>query len=156
MDADQLEPIELLRARLVSAFAQQGLDAQDFVRFLPWLSEGEFKLALQGCTVFLDCPAFSGYTTAWKALQEGIPIVTWEGPMMRQRLAAGLLRKVGMQDGVVRSMADYIAYAVAVAQLPAEARQTQRQNLAAAAHLADHDLAVVRAFEQELLQRVWK
>lgn len=154
VDAGLEEATEVLRTRLAAAFAQQGLDANSFVRFLPWLNEGEFKQALQLCTVFLDCPAFSGYTTAWKALREGIPIVTWEGPMMRQRLAAGLLRKVGMSDGVVNSMDAYIAKAVALAQEPSEAHQARRHALAAAAPLADHDVAVVRAFERELQQRV--
>lgn len=154
VDTGLEEATEVLRARLSAAFAQQGLDAQDFVRFLPWLNEGEFRHALQRCTALLDCPAFSGYTTAWKALHEGIPIVTWEGPMLRQRLAAGLLRKLGMPDGVVSSQADYIARALALAQEPAEAAQARRQALAAAAARADHDVAVVRAFERELQQRV--
>lgn len=152
VDAGQEETAEILRERLATAFAQQGLEANNFVRFLPWLDEGQFRQALQRCTVFLDCPAFSGYTTAWKALREGIPIVTWEGPLMRQRLAAGLLRKVGQPDGVVSSRADYIAKALALAQEPAAARQARRQTLAAAAPLADQDVAVVRAFEQALRQ----
>ncbi len=150
------EPGEQLAARLARAFGQAGLAAADFIVFVPWLSEGQFKQALQRCTVFLDCPSFSGYTTAWKALREGIPVLTLEGPFMRQRLAAGLLRKIGLHDLVVTSEAAYIDQAVLLATEPAAAQAARRQAVSSAAAAADNDVSVVRAFERELLARVAK
>ncbi len=148
------EPGQRLRARLARAFEAAGLDADAHLDFVPWLSEGEFRQALQICTVFLDCPAFSGYTTAWKALRDGIPVVTWEGPFMRQRLAAGLLRKVGLADWVAASLSDYVDKAVALAQATLPEQLARRQRITAAASLADGDVSVVRAFERELTRRV--
>ncbi|MDC8785894.1 tetratricopeptide repeat protein [Roseateles koreensis] len=145
---------EPLHARLAAAFDAAGLKADDFVAFLPWLNEGEFRHALQVCTVFLDCPAFSGYTTAWKAVREGIPVLTLEGPFMRQRLAAGLLRQIGMPDLIAGAVPAYIDKAVALAQEPAADQQARRRAIAAAAPRADHDVSVVRAFERELLKRM--
>jgi predicted O-linked N-acetylglucosamine transferase (SPINDLY family) len=148
------EPAQLLAARLSQAFAHAGLDAARHLAFLPWLGEAEFRHALQACTVFLDCPAFSGYTTAWKALREGIPVVTWEGPFMRQRLAAGLLRKTGLHELVATSPGEYVDKAVALATEPGPDRQARRARIAGAAPLADQDVSVVRAFELELRQRL--
>jgi protein O-GlcNAc transferase len=153
--ADTMEEAgDLLAARLAGAFSKVGLDPAAFLRFVPWLSEGEFRHALQVCNVFLDCPSFSGYTTAWKALREGIPVLTWDGPYMRQRLAAGLLKKVGLHEGVAASIPDYIDKAVALAQEPRQDGQVRRQRIASAAPLADNDLSVVRAFEQVLQRHI--
>lgn len=147
------EPAARLAARLGAAFEQAGLSAQQLV-FVPWLGEAEFRRALHEAWVFLDCPAFSGYTTAWKALREGTPLVTFEGPFMRQRLAAGLLRRVGLDDAVATDAAGYVARAVALARLSPAERQALRREMAAAASRADGDLAVVRAFEAEVLARL--
>lgn len=143
-----------LSARLAGVFGAAGLQAADFVDFVPWLSEGEFRQALQVCTVFLDCPGFSGYTTAWKAVHEGIPVVTWEGPLMRQRLAAGLLRKIGLHDAVATTREGYVNQAVALARADPAGRAARRQALVRAAAAADEDVSVVRAFEQALLGRL--
>jgi predicted O-linked N-acetylglucosamine transferase (SPINDLY family) len=151
---DMQEPAQLLAARLSQAFERAGLDAAQYLVFLPWLGEAEFQQALRVCTVFLDCPAFSGYTTAWKAVREGIPVVTWEGPFMRQRLAAGLLRKTGLHELVATSLGDYVDKAVALATEPGPDRQARMAQIASAAPLADQDVTVVRAFERELRQRL--
>lgn len=148
------EPAAQLAARLGAAFDDAGLDSERHLAFVPWMGEGAFRHALQVCTVFLDCPAFSGYTTAWKALHEGIPVVTWEGEFMRQRLAAGLLRRVGLEALVAGSAAAYVDLAVGLAQATPVERQSLRACIARAASQADEDVSVVRAFEAELQSRL--
>jgi predicted O-linked N-acetylglucosamine transferase (SPINDLY family) len=69
---------------------------------------------------------------------------------MRQRLAAGLLRKAGWSSNVAASAADYVAIA---ARLAGECRDPQRRSALRAAVLAaapavDNDISVVRSFEQ--------
>ncbi|MFX5332298.1 hypothetical protein ABTC54_19495, partial [Acinetobacter baumannii] len=89
-----------------------GLDPDAFLRITPWLAREQFLGFLEQMDISLDAPAFSGYTTAWQALQAGLPIVTLEGRFLRQRLAAGLLRRVGETDGLTRSRDQYVEKAV--------------------------------------------
>jgi len=67
---------------------------------MPWLPLGQFFGFLEGVDIYLDNPAFSGYTTAWMAANHGLPIVTLEGVILRQRLAAGFLRQIGHIDTI--------------------------------------------------------
>ena len=106
--------------------------------------------------VFLDCPAFSGYTTAWQAVHRGIPVVTLEGDFLRQRLAAGLLRQIGIAEGIAGSRDEYVETAALLAgrcRDPA-ARATQRTSISAAAIKADGNLEAVRATERALMAAV--
>jgi protein O-GlcNAc transferase len=102
--------------------------------------------------VFLDCPAFSGYTTAWQALPGGIPIVTLEGKFLRQRLAAGLLRQIGMTDGIALSADQYVQIAARLALESRDGGQRafRRETIRRAATQADGNRAAVSAFEQAL------
>ncbi|MCX7177195.1 MAG: tetratricopeptide repeat protein [Proteobacteria bacterium] len=140
-------------SRLRHAFREQGLDPDKQLRVMPWLSLPQFHALLDRCDVYLDCPAFSGYTTAWQAIHRGLPVVTLEGEFMRQRLAAGLLRKIGMPDTIASSSDEYLAIALQLAEECQDpvVRATRRQALKSAAPQADHDVSVVRAFEQCLI-----
>jgi len=99
----------------------------------------------------LDCPAFSGYTTAWQALPSGISIVTLEGEFLRQRLAAGLLRQIGMTDGIASTADQYVQIAVLRALESRDGCQAvRRESIRRAATQADGNRAAVSAFEQAL------
>jgi protein O-GlcNAc transferase len=103
--------------------------------------------------IYLDCPAFSGYTTAWAAIHRGLPIVTHEGEFLRQRLAAGLLRQIGISEELATSADEYVRIAVRWAE---ECRQAdlwtaRRERIRRAAPKADGNRSAVRAFEQLLL-----
>jgi len=144
-----------LRARLAAAFRAEGLDPDSHLREVPWLRREQFMSFLDDMDIYLDCPAFSGYTTAWQALHCGLPIVTLEGPFLRQRLAAGLLRQLGVTEGLVGSSQDYLAAAIRWAD---ECRDTERwmgrraQLHRAATDRADGNQAAVTALEQKLWQ----
>ncbi|MCM8614070.1 tetratricopeptide repeat protein [Accumulibacter sp.] len=144
---------DLIVARLESTFHAHGLDPARHLLCIRWLSPARFLTLLDRCDVYLDCPAFSGYTTAWMALHRGLPIVTLEGPALRQRLAAGLLRRAGLPAGIAASADEYVAIA---AELAASCRDELRRGelratIRAAAPAVDDDLRVVRAFEECLL-----
>jgi protein O-GlcNAc transferase len=145
-----------LHDRLTRAFRHDGLDPTAHLRVVPWLQREQFLGFLDEMDVFLDCPAFSGYTTAWQAVHRGIPIVTWEGTFLRQRLAAGLLRQIGMNEGIVESGGAYVDTAVRFAERSRrpEARARSRESISAAAVNADGNVAAIRALEQTLLARV--
>ena len=143
-----------LISRLNQTFYDRDLDPKQHLLVIPWQSREKFYGLLDLCDIYLDCPSFSGYTTAWQAIQRGLPVVTLEGKFMRQRLAAGLLRKIGITDTIAASKEDYIAIA---ARLAAECRDrnhrdSRRNAIKAAAPLADNDISVVRAFEQSIIK----
>jgi protein O-GlcNAc transferase len=142
-----------LRNRLAAAFDAEGLDPDAHLRVMPWLSRDQFAGYLDEMDVFLDCPAFSGYTTAWQAIHRGIPIVTLEGEFLRQRLAAGLLRQIGMTDGIASSADQYVQIAAALAQESHDRgqRDRRRESIRSAATQADGNRAAVSAFEQALI-----
>ncbi|HXC09917.1 MAG TPA: tetratricopeptide repeat protein [Steroidobacteraceae bacterium] len=145
-----------LRDRLAGAFRTEGLDPDAYLRVMPWLPREQFAGFLDEMDVYLDCPAFSGYTTAWAAVHRGLPIVTREGEYLRQRLAAGLLRQIGITDGIAMTGDQYAQIAIRWAQ---ECRQSdlwaaRREEIRRAATKADGNRSAVRAFEQVLLNAV--
>jgi predicted O-linked N-acetylglucosamine transferase (SPINDLY family) len=141
-----------LYERLAAAFRSAGLDPAAYLRVAPWLAPNQFAGFLDAMDIYLDCPAFSGYTTAWQAIHRGLPLVTVEGQFLRQRLAAGLLRQIGITDGIATSADQYVEIAVRLAQ---ECRQNRlnerRQTMQQAATRADGNQAAVTAFEQAVL-----
>jgi predicted O-linked N-acetylglucosamine transferase (SPINDLY family) len=143
-----------LRNRLAAAFSAEGLDPDAYLRVMPWLPHDQFADFLDDMDVFLDCPAFSGYTTAWQAIHRGIPIVTLEGEFLRQRLAAGLLRQIGLTDGIAATAGEYVQLAVLSAQESQDSgqRAMRRESIRQAAPQADGNRAAVSAFEQALLE----
>jgi predicted O-linked N-acetylglucosamine transferase (SPINDLY family) len=143
-----------LRDRLATAFRAEGLDPDAHLRVTAWLAPDEFAGFLEEMDVYLDCPAFSGYTTAWHAVQRGLPIVTLEGEFLRQRLAAGLLRQIGATDAIASSRERYFDLAVHLAQQRSDTAHwlAQRENLRAAAAKANGNHAAVTALEEALIQ----
>lgn len=142
-----------LRKRLAAAFVAEGLDPEAHLRVMPWLSREQFSGFLGEMDVFLDCPAFSGYTTAWQAIHCGIPVVTLEGEFLRQRLAAGLLRQIGMTDGIASSADQYVQIAARRADESRDCsqRSARRESIRRAAIHADGNRAAVSAFENALI-----
>ena len=142
-----------LRNRLAAAFRAEGLDPDAHLRVMPWLSREQFAGFLDEMDVFLDCPAFSGYTTAWQAIHRGISIVALEGQFLRQRLAAGLLRQIGMTDGIASSADQYVQIAALRAKESRDCSQraVRRESIRRAAAQADGNHAAVSAFEDALI-----
>lgn len=139
--------------RLAAAFRSGGLDPAEYLRMVPWLAPGKFAGLLQAMDIYLDCPAFSGYTTAWQAIHAGLPIVTIEGAYLRQRLAAGLLRQIGLTEGVVSSEEAYVALAARWARdcrTPVLWR-ARREAIVLAAPRADANRQAIRGFERALI-----
>jgi predicted O-linked N-acetylglucosamine transferase (SPINDLY family) len=145
-----------LQNRLAAVFREAGLDPNAHLRVAPWLPGEQFLGFLDEMDVFLDCPAFSGYTTAWQAVHRGTPVVTLEGKFLRQRLAAGLLRQIRITEGIVSSREAYVATAVLFAQRcrRTKTRARWRESMSAAASNADGNLAAVRSIERTLIAAV--
>jgi predicted O-linked N-acetylglucosamine transferase (SPINDLY family) len=153
------EPVQSARLleRLKHACSAAGIDGDAVLVPVPWLPTGQFYSLLDAMDVYLDCPGFSGYTTAWQALHRGLPIVTLEGRFMRQRLAAGALRQIGWPDTIATDRQGYVGIATRLVRQCREnpaAALALRAGLGAAAPQLDDDLRVVRAFEDSLVREL--
>jgi predicted O-linked N-acetylglucosamine transferase (SPINDLY family) len=142
---------EKLQRRLVAAFERGGLDAERYLRFVPWLSRPAFHGLMQRADVYLDTIGFSGFNTALQAIECGLPVVTCEGRFLRGRLANGILRRLELQEMVAAGADDYIALAVRLVRDRAY-REDVRRRIAAQRHLLYEDRAPIQALEQFLVQ----
>jgi protein O-GlcNAc transferase len=142
-----------LHERLAAAFRAAGLDPQS-VRVVPWLPRERFMAFLDDMDLYLDCPAFSGYTTAWQAVHRGLPIVTLEGEFLRQRLAAGLLRQIGLPEGIAQSREQYLETASRWSQEIRDTRAwaARRETVLSAAGKADGNRQAVSALQHVLVE----
>ena len=65
--------------------------------------------------LFLDSLPYNAHTTASDALWSGLPVLTCAGSTFPGRVAASLLRNVGLADLVTHSLQDYVSLAVTLA-----------------------------------------
>jgi protein O-GlcNAc transferase len=145
-----------LRERLALAFRAAGLDPDAHLRVTPWLPPREFAGYLDSMDIYLDCPSFSGFTTAWAATQRGLPIATVEGAYLRQRLAAGLLRQIGVTEGIAATREQYVDLVIRWASewRHADAWAERRSVIARASASAAGNPAAVRVLEKTLADAV--
>ncbi len=59
-----------------------------------------FAAASAQCDVMLDSIGWSGGNTTLEALAQDLPVVTFEGELMRGRVSAGILRMMGMPEAI--------------------------------------------------------
>ncbi|TMH79296.1 MAG: tetratricopeptide repeat protein [Betaproteobacteria bacterium] len=142
---------EKLRQRLEAVFTRYGLNIDQHVIFIPWLTGPAFDGLLDRADVFLDTIGFSGFNTAMQAVERGTPIVTWEGRFLRGRLASGILKRMGLQELVAGSEEDYISLAVKLIR-DGEYRERARKRIEAERHVLFEDMAPIRALESFLAE----
>jgi predicted O-linked N-acetylglucosamine transferase (SPINDLY family) len=146
-DSKNARESSLLESRLNATFAAHGLNPSDYIHFIDWLSGEQLLGLLDIMDIYLDTPAFSGYTTAWQALHRGLPVITLEGRFMRQRLAAGLLRRIGITGTIAADPDEYVLKAAALACAPSLRAELHNCLRKTVPH-TDEDLLVVRSFER--------
>jgi protein O-GlcNAc transferase len=88
--------------------------------FAPKLAQNADHLARQRqADLFLDTLPYNAHTTASDALWAGLPVVTCLGETFAGRVAASLLKAIGLPELVTTSLADYEALALKLAREPA-------------------------------------
>lgn len=112
--------------RIQKSFVESGLNAGRFIRIIPRLPLPDFRNFLATVDGYLDPPSFSGFNTGRRAIESGCPLVTFEGPRLRHRLAAGLLREAGCVETIARSLDQYVNIALRLAQ-EADFRQASKE-----------------------------
>jgi predicted O-linked N-acetylglucosamine transferase (SPINDLY family) len=87
-----------------------------FAEHLP-LPEHLSRLRL--ADLFLDTLPYNAHTTASDALWAGVPVLTCRGSTMAGRVAASLLRAIGLDELIMTSLSDYEGAAMQFAKDPA-------------------------------------
>ncbi len=146
------EVTELFQSRLERAFAAAGLKSEDHCVFLAPMEMNRFQAASGQCDAMLDSIGWSGGNTTLEALAQDLPVVTFEGALMRGRVSAGMLRMMGMRETIATTIDDYVALAVRLDQDPAWRATIKRRIVADRARLY-RDGAPIAAL-QDFLERV--
>jgi predicted O-linked N-acetylglucosamine transferase (SPINDLY family)/predicted SAM-dependent methyltransferase len=101
--------------RVRERFARAGIEA-DRLTLAGWRKTLEDHLAAYNAVdIALDSFPYHGTTTTCEALWMGTPVVTLVGDRHAARVGHSLLRAVGLEDLVTRSVDDYIAKAASLA-----------------------------------------
>ena len=96
-----------------------GIDPQRLV-FGGRLGMAEYLARYRHADLFLDTLPFNAGTTASDALFAGLPVLTCAGEAFAGRMAASLLRALGLPELVAASAAEYEATAIRLARQRAE------------------------------------
>jgi protein O-GlcNAc transferase len=145
----------ILRERLQTAFAHTQLDANQFLRFIPFLKKEEFYGLMQKADLYLDTIGFSGFNTAMQALMCDLPVITIEGNKMRGRLASAILNRIGLSDLICQSSAAYVDLVVELTQNQ-QSLSTYKDKIAKSKNILFNDLEPIRALEDFLIQQIRK
>jgi len=112
------EAAEILRTRLTKAFDAKGLQASDFVTYLPALDPEKFSAVAGLCDVALDSFEWSGCNSSLETLAQGTPIITCPGTCMRSRHTAAILKVINCTETIVTSPQELVDQAVELALHP--------------------------------------
>ena len=88
-----------------------------FASKLPELSD--YLARQHHADLFLDTLPYNAHTTASDALWAGLPLVTCLGEAFAGRVAASLLKAIGLPELITTSLEDYEALALQLARDPA-------------------------------------
>jgi protein O-GlcNAc transferase len=143
---------ELFQKRLERAFAAHGLKSTDHCVLLDAMSMSRFAAASRQCDVMLDSIGWSGGNTTLEAMAQDLPVVTFEGDLMRGRVSAGMLRMIGMPETVAGTIDEYVSLAIRIARDP-EWRASLKMRVVRDRERLYRDHTCIAALEQ-FLERV--
>ena len=144
---------DTFHARLAAAFAAAGLDAANHIVILPPMSQTDYLAAVGLADVILDTPGWSGGKSTLDCLAQDPAIVTLPGRFMRGRHTTAILRRIGCEATIARSIDDYIEIAVRLAKDPVW-RNEIRRAVAGRKHRAFNDFEYMRGLETFLSNAV--
>jgi predicted O-linked N-acetylglucosamine transferase (SPINDLY family) len=145
----------ILKERLIESFKKANLDANQFLRFIPFLKKEEFHGLMQASDLYLDTIGFSGFNTAMQALASGLPIVAFEGPQMRGCLASSILSRINLRELVCSSESEYIDLIVELLQ-NRQLLNSVKIKMNQSKEVLFNDLEPIRELEKFLIEQVQK
>ena len=106
--------------------------------------------------LFLDTFPYGAHTTAADSMWMGTPVLTLEGRGFAARVCAGLVKSAGMPDLVCTHLDDYVARAIAIAQVPGAAPELRRRLRANRDSAALFDTPQLVKSLEALYDRMWE
>lgn len=101
-----LEPEAEAAANLRREADKRGVAGERLI-FAPRRPQSAYLAQYRRADLFLDAWPVGAHTTAGDALWAGLPVLTWAGPTFAGRVAAGLLRALGLPELIAASPDDY-------------------------------------------------
>ena len=138
--------------RLQSAAKAAGVE-QRLIFVPPLQHPGDLMGLLLLADVQLDTYPYGGWTTNLEALYYHLPLVTQEGNMARNRWGAGLLRALGVKEGIAGDEKAYVKWAVRFAQ-DAPLRQRIAAKIAGKAKATLFDGEAGQAVYEDYLKKI--
>lgn len=108
---------EFAKANLRQEAQRLGIDPNRLV-FAPKIAVADHLARHQLADIFLDTLPVNAHTTASDALWAGLPIVTCLGDEFQGRVAASLLKAMGLSEFIASSLDEYEQIALTLAQDP--------------------------------------
>lgn len=120
-------PVMQFEQSLAAVFEKHGLERDRFVLVGSLPSRADVKALLSVTDVYLDTYPFSGSISVIDPLELAVPPVAWAGETHHSRMAAALLKELGMTDLIADDETSYIAKAVELGSSPEIRRRTREQ-----------------------------
>lgn len=124
-----LDDTDIVKRNLREEAKQRGVDPERLT-FAPRVKSEDHLARLKVAGLFLDGWPCNAHTTASDALWVGLPVLTKPGDTFTSRVAASLVKAVGMPELIMASVAEYESTAIALATEPARL-QALKDKLAA-------------------------
>lgn len=144
---------EQFHSRMKLTFNKYGLDAEDYIIFLPFLEPAQYHAINRLSDIYLDSIGWSGGNTTLEAIACNLPIVTLPKEMMRSRHSAAILSMMGMTETIAESVDEYMGIAVRLGK-DAEFRKYLSDKIAKNKHLIYVDRTCIDALEDFLEKAV--
>jgi protein O-GlcNAc transferase len=116
-----IETSSTASANLRREAERRGVAAQRLI-FAPKMALPEHLARYRQADLFLDTLPYNAHTTASDALWAGLPLLTCMGETFASRVAASLLKAIGLDELITRSLAEYEALALKLAGNPPQLR----------------------------------
>jgi predicted O-linked N-acetylglucosamine transferase (SPINDLY family) len=105
----------LLERNLRREMVKRGLDARR-LQFSSAKPQPDYLALYRVADLFLDTWPYNAHTTASDALWAGCPVLTYQGETFASRVAASLLRAVGLPELICASVDEYVTKAIGLAR----------------------------------------
>ncbi len=103
------------RDRLAARFGRAFPDQAGRVVFIDRLSGEDFLHLLSMADALLDVPQYSGGNTTLEAFSLGAPVVTWPGPILKERVTAAFYDHIGVTGLIADCSQAYVDIAFRLA-----------------------------------------
>lgn len=121
-----LDGTATMRRNLWREAAARGIDPQRLI-FAPRIAPEDHLARHRLADLFLDTLPYNAHTTASDALWSGLPVLTCIGTTFAGRVAASLLRAIGLPGLIAGSLDEYESLALRLASDPAALEDIQQQ-----------------------------